>query len=483
MKMASRILMISAALSLISGSASAATICVNPSYASCEATLQDGINAAAAGDTVSLAAGVYFENVTIPAGKDGLTIRGGRSAILDAGDDGLAVVPNAAEAIVVGSNDVEIRGITIRNGDTDQILISDMVTGTMVRNVLSVNSDENFVTSDVGGNDGTSVTGCDVFFPDGSAADLAGNNLVVSRNDIRQTSDDGISLSGDDVIVEKNHLTGIENGDAIGVSGNNAEIINNRMRAVDDAGIDVNGDDALIRSNRISGSYYGMEVSGDRPMVTSNRLDGIVSGGTALYLDCTDCTTAVVKGNVVRNAGDDTEGYSLGTTAGAVVSQNIARDVIDTGFDLSATGTTFHGNRAENIGGDGEDCFEISGDDNVFTSNRASYCMGSGFNIFGDRNSLQRNRVTRAAENGFAVNISRTDNELTSNHSVNAGMIGFFIADGGSPATATILENNTARGSRYDGCDEGLGTVRSGNNFGTELAVVQDGTTDCPTDF
>lgn len=184
------------------GAAQAAKICVNPNRTSCEATIQDAVDAAVAGDTISVASGVYFENVAIPSGKDGLTIRGGRSAILDAGDDGLAVTPNTGIGIAIGSNDVTIRGITIRNGDDHQIELADLVTGTTVSRVQSINSESDFVSSAVGGNNNTTVTGCEIFAPDSSAADVTGNGFEFTRNKVRHTSSTGVDVTGDDAVIE-----------------------------------------------------------------------------------------------------------------------------------------------------------------------------------------------------------------------------------------------------------------------------------------
>ena len=49
------------------GVAQAATICVDPADASCEATIQAAVTAAAAGDTIEIAAGGYLEYVAIPS--------------------------------------------------------------------------------------------------------------------------------------------------------------------------------------------------------------------------------------------------------------------------------------------------------------------------------------------------------------------------------------------------------------------------------
>ena len=82
---------------LIAIPAGAATIRVNSNDPTSDAggcggrgnacdTIQAGVDNAAAGDTVKISNGVYFENVTIPSGKDRMLVQGGKSAILDPDD-------------------------------------------------------------------------------------------------------------------------------------------------------------------------------------------------------------------------------------------------------------------------------------------------------------------------------------------------------------------------------------------------------------
>ena len=67
----------------------AATVCVDPGKPTCEATVQDGVDAAVAGDTVSIAKGDYLEGVVVPVGKDGLEIKGKKS-VIDSATTGMA---------------------------------------------------------------------------------------------------------------------------------------------------------------------------------------------------------------------------------------------------------------------------------------------------------------------------------------------------------------------------------------------------------
>src|SRR5262245_41519972 len=61
---------------LFTSAASHAVVCVDPDNANCEATIQAGVDAAAADEVVQVAPGLYNEEVTI--GTAGVILRGSR---------------------------------------------------------------------------------------------------------------------------------------------------------------------------------------------------------------------------------------------------------------------------------------------------------------------------------------------------------------------------------------------------------------------
>ncbi len=80
-------------------------------------TLSSAIAAASAGDTIHLAPGTYVENITIPAGKDGLVILGAKFGTSGTG----RTVSGPGEStinggIVVLSNNVVIDGVRVLDG-------------------------------------------------------------------------------------------------------------------------------------------------------------------------------------------------------------------------------------------------------------------------------------------------------------------------------------------------------------------------------
>ena len=113
MKKLTRLLSLVLALGLIFVSlpqenASAAGLCVNPGgTAGCYATIGAAVNAAAAGDTITVAAGTYHENVLI---NKSLTLSG-NGAVIDGNGAGVVVV--------ITASNVTLEGFTIQHSGTD----------------------------------------------------------------------------------------------------------------------------------------------------------------------------------------------------------------------------------------------------------------------------------------------------------------------------------------------------------------------------
>ena len=108
--------------------ASAAILQVPHSYA----TIQAGIAAASAGDTVLVAPGVYFENVTM---KPGVHIQGEPGAILD-GSQGAGEVVSATSGI---EHTAVLSGFVVRRGRQTRIFLN-QATPTLRNNVIIDNA-------------------------------------------------------------------------------------------------------------------------------------------------------------------------------------------------------------------------------------------------------------------------------------------------------------------------------------------------------
>ncbi len=228
------------AIVIAASPALAATVCVHKTKASCSATIQAGINAAAAGDTVKVASGVYLENVTITA-KNGLILTGGSGAILD-GDD-----PNTGAVLTVDSADVVVIGITIRNGQNAGIVITLNGMGTVVSRV-SITGPERDCINNVAASvtlRSNKLNGCG-----NNAIDSSGADLDVIGNKISHCDGSCLSLSGAGILVQKNRIRISTDSQLIEITGNNAEVISNKIENAESEGILLSGNDSWSRETR-----------------------------------------------------------------------------------------------------------------------------------------------------------------------------------------------------------------------------------------
>jgi nitrous oxidase accessory protein NosD len=133
--------LISASLLTLTQVASAATGCVNPGGTSgCTATISAAIAAAAAGDTIHVAPGIYREGVIITKSVS-LVGSGHRKTIINAHGqpngvfiNGTAASPNA------GVSDVTITGFTIKNANFEGILAASASGVTITHNHVTKNN-------------------------------------------------------------------------------------------------------------------------------------------------------------------------------------------------------------------------------------------------------------------------------------------------------------------------------------------------------
>jgi pectin methylesterase-like acyl-CoA thioesterase len=86
----------------------------------CEfASIQAAVNTAKAGDTIRVRSGVYDEHVTIPAGKDGLVLRGAQAGVAGsaragrtAAEESLLYGAPSGTALSVASSGVTVDGFS-----------------------------------------------------------------------------------------------------------------------------------------------------------------------------------------------------------------------------------------------------------------------------------------------------------------------------------------------------------------------------------
>jgi hypothetical protein len=323
-------------------------------------TIQAAVNGAADGDTITVKKGNYPETVSIENRSNLVLIGKGKPLINAIGD--------VSGLIVIDSDGIELRGFTVQNhseagihvrGSTGVVVSKCVVTGGQigvhVDNGTNVLVEKNTIETPI-------AHGIRLF------ATLAGGgqSCHVLKNRIVGSAGRGISVRGEDNLIEGNLMegivvTGIEVLDDASLTmllknkvrdgfGRGIEVFSalgthierNDVRDLDDVGLFVNaGAQGLrtvknkftrIASNAISIDNTGSECDGDR--IVSPELDGLdIDGGSGTYTD-----VKVVK------AGDD-------------------------GWDVDAGGNEFAGCSSTKAAGCG---FLVDSDMNVFTKCKAS---------------------------------------------------------------------------------------------------------------
>ncbi len=124
-----------------SQSAFAATGCVNPGGTSgCQSSIGAAVAAAAAGDTILVAPGVYKEDVIITKSIS-LLGRGSKSTIIDAkGLSNGIFINGMASSPVAGVSDVTISGFTVKNANFEGILAASASGVTITHNHVTKNN-------------------------------------------------------------------------------------------------------------------------------------------------------------------------------------------------------------------------------------------------------------------------------------------------------------------------------------------------------
>jgi parallel beta-helix repeat protein len=331
-------------------------------------TITAAAAAAADGDRILVASGVYAEHVVLTANRVELK---GVGAIWDG-----HIGPVSGNCLTIEGTDCTVSGFVFRNGNLHVVANGDRTSILRCTSRGASGDAFQFNSSlDARVDHCRIVSGAERGIGAGDS-----HRIVVSKNVIRATDRSAVELEEcDDVRVEKNTVSGVQDDDAVVVDGPRADVVSNRVFTTGRRGIVVDGDDALVERNHVSNtSDDGITVSGDR---------------------------AAIRNNAVSHGTDDSTGinYSGGLAAATTIERNVVADMTENGIRVSANGVTVRSNNVARCGVESDASIEISGSGNTVESNRVDEADVDGILITGDNNTVRNCIVTVSYEDGVVV--------------------------------------------------------------------------------
>jgi hypothetical protein len=439
--------------------ASAETLKVPAQYE----TIQEAVNAAAEGDTIVVARGVYYESVTV--GTPNLTIIG-KKAVIDSSLL-LSLTVNAASfytAMNINAPGVTVQGFTFRNGSYHIQVYSD---DCRILKCTFRNSGTNAVH--VGSYNGTEVSGCRFVGTGGYGIYVAGSSGTsgsFTRNTILQTNSGGIYVSGGmNAVVDRNVVNGTGNGQGIYVFGSGAVVTGNRATDIASTGIEIHGQGATVLSNRVSwvsnntGIYVDsasalvqgnsvtvardlFECYGSGNQILDNKASGALGNGAGFYIGGDDIE---VIGNVAQHiveGGSAFYVYNYSGSGGGTIADNRAEDADYGGFYFGAIyGMAVRdcvavrcGNRGDRAG------FYVYGSSTTFENLVAQDCHGNGFLVNATNDTFTGCVAKGTTINGFWV--YGTGNAFVSCSATGGDGQGFHNSGQGTGMTGGVYTGN-----------------------------------------
>lgn len=411
--------------------AQAATICVNKAGSGgCQTTIQAAVDLAAAGDTIKIAKGTYLGAVAVVTND--LTLQGASATatIIDS---------VSATGITITANNVKVIGLGIHSANTGI-----NVNGTGFS--LSKSQIQNISNNCVSGSANGAVISGNRFFGCGLRGITFGtaDNAKITSNKIIGPDNGGMSLTGANLLVEKNVVERSEDDDCFTLTGANAKVNGNTCTSADGESFEITGANPVVTGNK---SYASKDIE----------------------INCNgNCATAVVSKNYVYSSLDDNNCYTLDfLAAGGTVSSNVAMECFANAFNITGSqGASYSKNNAVGCGAEGEDGFVIGSDTaSTLTGNKASLC-GTGFVVNNAlAHVLNGNTATGNFIDGFSFEGNSTGVQVTGNTATGNIEEGFD-----NRGTSNVFSKNKASKNREgsDFCNGGTTTVvEDDNKFAT----------------
>jgi hypothetical protein len=417
-------------------------------------TIQAGINAAGAGGTVTVKAGVYEETPNISSGLDGLTLKASGTVIIDArlangGADG--------PGLTVSGDDVVVRGFTIRHAlsagaGKPGAGVHVKGLGVRLEKLRIVNADDYGVYVEQ-----TDAVVKNCRFDGGVYGVFAttGARLLAEGNAIDGCISTAIYGSGDDMIVRKNKISSCAMG--ISLSGMRPRVESNAIQRVDSVAVQVGFSEAIVHGNKITSVFSGgaISVSGDHSEITSNtilesRTDGVSVSGTDL----------LVAKNKIFGVGSFEDGiYISGNTA--VIESNVLRDIGGNGVYAFSSNSTVKKNSVTRCGrvAIGASAFFLGGTSVDVLGNTAKDCHGDGFRLSLQQSEVIGNTAIGNAIDGFDLDVLGT---VSKNVATKNWGEGFRLGNANM-----VFTNNVAKNNRIDIAATAVPQSFQANAYGT----------------
>lgn len=313
------------------------------------ATIQEAINASAAGDTVLVSAGVYEENLEVVNAQHGLTLRGLGKVVLDARPNGAA---GTGPGMNVGVDDVRIENFTVRHGLGDMYGGGVAVFGANARlkNLVVLSCERAGIRVE---GPFARIENCRVFGCRDMGIEVVGDDALITKCQVRQCDNTGIDVTGNRATISKTVVKNIEDDSGIVVTGAQAKIISNTVLDPDGDAIDVAGDEFEIRGNTVRS---GQDTSGIR--ITSG-LNGLIANNTCI--DCHESGIEIAFGaslhevskNKVLRCGAEGDPGILVSGAFCNVFGNVVSESVSSGIHVGGNFNIVKGNKISNTFGDG----------------------------------------------------------------------------------------------------------------------------------